>query len=98
MINYAAKDVILTWALIEKLKPIVKVRKQMGVYNLEKSLIVPIYNMEAIGFNIDIGYLNSARVKVAEEIKYHRNKINSLAEQKVGSGQHPLIKIILNTK
>ena len=95
LIKYAHYDIIYTIEIYLKLKDIVTNRGNDVGLDFENKLIFPLYEMERVGFYADKQYLEEARIKLKNYIKERREVLYELAGQKLGIGQHALIKSIL---
>jgi DNA polymerase-1 len=96
LIKYAHNDIVLTLETYLQLAPIVQARNNMAGIAFENKLILPLYEMERVGFKADKDYLESCRIKMKDYILQRRQKLFELAGQKFKIGQHELVKSILN--
>lgn len=98
IIPYAMKDVVYVLKVFEKTMPVIKTRKQTKGLRIEQKLIKPLFEMERVGFDIDIDYLKRSEKNVKEYIIQQHNQFNSLVNEELSVGQHKRIKEILNNK
>lgn len=98
VLTYALEDIVLTLQLYHKLHPIVHVRDNMRAIELEDSLIIPLWEMERVGFRIDVPYLHQAEEKMRNYIKQRRNDLYVLCDEQINIGQHARIKSILQDR
>lgn len=96
LIKYAHYDIIYTIEIYLSLKDVVTSRGNEVGLDFENKLILPLYEMERVGFAVDIPYLEQSRVYLKNYIKERRESLYSIAGQKITIGQHALIKSILN--
>jgi DNA polymerase-1 len=96
LIKYAHYDVIYTLEIWLQMDPIVKARKNTRGIEIENSLIMPLYEMERVGFKADKGYIKTCRINLKEYIKERRERLYVLMGQQLTIGQHALIKSVLN--
>ena len=96
VMQYAMMDIVLTLETLHQLKPIVEVRQNTTAIEFENKLILPLLDMERVGFKIDKDYLNSAQRNMKDYIKERRAHLVELAGQPVSIGQHALVKAILH--
>lgn len=96
IIRYAHYDIIYTLETYLKLAPIVTNRGNDIGLDFENKLILPLYEMERVGFKTDKLYIEECRVKLKRYIQERRQILYELASQELSIGQHELIKNILN--
>lgn len=96
LIKYAHYDIIYTLELYASLNPIVHNRGNDVGIGFEDKLIIPLWEMERVGFKADRDYIERCRVRVKEYIKERRQVLYEIAGQELSIGQHALIKDILN--
>ena len=95
VIKYAHQDIVLVLEVYEKLKPIIEVRQMQNAIDFENSLILPLFEMERVGFKCDKEYLFNAKDRMKQYIYKQRARLYELAGQHMTVGQHNLIKSIL---
>ena len=78
------------------LDPIVKSRGQLKTLELEEKIILPLYEMERVGFAFNKEYMLESKQKVYNEIMKYRSKLYDLLGERVTAGQHKRLKEILN--
>lgn len=93
--EYAANDVVLTLQVFNKTYPVIQVREQLDILHLEQDLILPLYEMERVGFDVDVEYLLASEVRVREYIKYLKEELQDLVGFELSIGQHAVIKSLL---
>ena len=98
VLEYALEDIVLTLKCYMKLAPIVDVRGNTEAIKLENSLIIPLWEMERVGFKIDIPYLQQAERDMREYIKERRNHLYALAGEPISIGQHARIRTLLRDR
>lgn len=96
VIQYAHYDVYLTLRVYYKLAPIIAGRQNEYALDLEERLIIPFYEMERVGFNVDVAYLKETKATLKQVILKERAQLCVLAKQHIKSGQHKVVKDILN--
>ncbi len=96
LMYYAHYDIIYTLKIYQKLEPIIKTRGMQNALDLENKLIMPLFEMERVGFKTDKTYLLGCQERVKEYIKERRTEMNRLANEVIKVGQHAKIKLILN--
>lgn len=98
LIKYAHYDIVYTLEIYEMLKDVVIARQNEIGIQIENSLILPLYEMERVGFKTDKAYIEQARIKVKNYILQNRAELNNILETDCTIGQHALIKQLLATK
>lgn len=93
--KYAHYDIIYTIEIYLSLNKFVKNRgNQIGI-DMENKLIIPLYEMERVGFKANKEYIEQCRVVLKNYIKERRQVLFELTGQEFAIGQHELIKQIL---
>jgi DNA polymerase-1 len=95
VMKYAHYDIIFTLEVYLKLAPIVEARGNMKGIEFENSLIMPLFEMERVGFCTDKEYLETCRINMKSYIKERRAKLFELTGQTFTIGQHELVKNLL---
>lgn len=95
LLKYALDDIVWTLETFYLLKPIAELRENIKAIEIEDRLILPLMDMERVGFNIDKDYFNNARIKMKSYIRERRSRFWGLAGQRVKASQHATIKNIL---
>lgn len=95
LIRYAHYDIILTIETYLKTSPTVIARGTEKGVHIEEGLIYPLVRMERSGFNIDVEYLEQARINLKKYIKKKRKHLIDITGQEFSIGQHELVKEIL---
>jgi DNA polymerase-1 len=96
LIRYAHNDIVLTLETWLKLDPVVRARDNMLGIEFENRLIMPLLEMERVGFKADKTYIEECRQKMKDYIIERRRKLFELTGQEFTIGQHELVKGILN--
>jgi DNA polymerase-1 len=94
--RYAHHDIIYTLETWLKLAPVVEARENTTGIDMENKLIMPLYEMERVGFKADKQYIEDCRRKLKAYIIERRQKMFGLTGQEFTIGQHELVKTILN--
>ncbi|MEV2907589.1 DNA polymerase [Paenibacillus larvae] len=92
MHKYGGVDIVLMIKLIEVFKPIVKVRDQWNIFEMECKAIIPFWKMERTGYRIDREYLMESRDRTREYIVKKRKFMYETMGEVVNVGQHQKIK------
>lgn len=95
LLDYAHKDIVYTLELWAQLDPIVKARGNEEGLRIENSLILPLFEMERVGFAADIPYLQDSKRRLKEYILQRREELLSMVEEVFTIGQHARIKTLL---
>lgn len=96
--TYAHYDIIYLLEVFLLTDPVVKARgTQVGI-DFENRLIMPLVEMERVGFKTDKTYVENCRVRLKEYIKERREVLYKLAGQQFSIGQHALVKEIFESK
>jgi DNA polymerase I-like protein with 3'-5' exonuclease and polymerase domains len=98
VITYAHFDIVLTLEVFAKLEPIIKARQNEKAIQIENRLILPFYEMEREGFDIDEEYLHASQLRMKQYILERRAYLFSLCGVEFKLGQHALIKNLLEVK
>ena len=97
LIKYAHYDIIYMLELEELAAPAIEARKQWHAVEIEEKLILPLYEMERVGFKTDITYLQEARTNLKQYIIEQRKALLELTQRDFAIGQHAVVKEILST-
>ena len=97
VIRYAHYDIVYMLELVLLTTPAIEARQQWRAIEIENSLIMPLYEMERVGFKTDITYLNEVRKNMREYIIQQRNTLQELTNRKFAIGQHAVVKDILTS-
>ena len=92
MLAYAMNDTEITLELAKKMYPSLIAKDQKGIFELESSLILPLFRMERVGINVDREYIEDSRNKTRRYIQHKRGQLGSLAGEHIKIGQHKRIK------
>jgi DNA polymerase I len=92
MIDYALNDTEITLQLAKKLLNVVQARKQEPIFELENSIILPLFNMERVGLKIDREYLKDRKKFFENIISQKRAELHRLTGETFNVGQHKNIK------
>lgn len=95
VIEYGHWDIIWTLEVWLKLREVLTARDNWLGVEIENQLIIPIYEMERVGFDANVGYLNNQIPIVNSYIRTRREDFYELAGEAVNIGQHVRIKQIL---
>lgn len=98
VIAYGHVDIYLTLLTFLKTVPYVEKRHNLSALKTEEQLILPLYEMERVGFDIDAAYLEQSRVRLKEYIQQSRAVFAQMAGCQVKVGQHALIKDIAKSR
>lgn len=95
--RYAHFDIVWVLELWYKLNPVIIARDNMAAVELENQLIVPLYEMERVGFKTKQAYLIECRDNMSAYIKSRRQVFYALAGQELKIGQHEKILNLIKT-
>lgn len=98
LIRYAHFDIIYTLEVFLLTEPIIKYRKNEFGITLEDSLILPLLEMERVGFKTDKTYLTLSERRVRTYIRERRRVLYELLGDTIQIGQHAKIKSIIEKK
>jgi len=98
LLRYAGMDIQLTLEVYESLIPIIDVRKNWKGIEIENSLIIPLLDMERVGFDVDAEYLETSRLRMKEYILDRRNVLQMTSGVDMKIGQHAVIAKTLSEK
>lgn len=93
--KYAHFDIIYMLEIFGNLQVVVENRGTINAIEAEEALIYPFFRMESTGFQIDVEYLRTSRVRLRAYILKLRQEIYALAGCEFKIGQAALIKSIL---
>lgn len=102
LMKYACMDIVYMLEIHNTCMPVLINRGNQEALRIENSVIRPLYEMERVGFTIDLDYLNTCITKTKEYLKSRRaelnDKLNTPKESPISVGQHARIKqlILLN--
>lgn len=97
IIKYAHFDIVYMLEIFLKTEPAINARGQQRAIEIENSLIMPLYEMERVGFKTDIAYLKTVQQKMRNYIIEQRKTLLKLTNRRFAIGQHAVVKEILNT-
>ena len=92
--RYAMWDIVWVLRIYLSLNPIVQLRCNQGAIDTENGLIMPLYEMENVGFKVDKPYLAECRIKVQSYIRTLRTRLYEICGAEINIGQHAKIKAI----
>lgn len=95
VIQYAMWDIVWVLRIYLSLHPIVALHHNQPAIDTENGLIMPLFEMENVGFKIDKPYLAECKLKVKNYIKDRRTRLYELCGSQINIGQHAKIKEIL---
>lgn len=98
LLTYAHYDIVYTLEILSSLIHVVHNRKQMRGIEIENRCLIPWFEMERVGFQVDKEYLETARIRLKKYIYERRNVLYSLAGEQLAVGQHATVKRILLDK
>ena len=96
--QYALMDIVWTIQVYLQCAPVLQQRGNSKALEFENKLILPLWEMERVGFKIDVPYLKQAKQDMRDYIIERRQRLNELAGEKLGIGQHQRVKTILDKK
>lgn len=95
---YAGFDIVYTLEIFYSLKDIVETRGNTQAILYERRIIRPLYDMERVGFKIDVAYMQQAEQSVKNYIIECRSKLELLIGQQLRVGQHAKLKEVIEKK
>lgn len=95
LLKYAMYDIVWVLRIFLQLEPIVKQRCNENAILVENSLILPLLEMERVGFRVDKPYLMESRTAVQAYIRSLRATLYRICGAEVNIGQHAKIKAVL---
>lgn len=96
--KYAHYDVVYTLEIYLKLKDTIVDREQEKTLQIENDLIIPLYEMERVGFNFNKEYALEAKDRVKKYILSLRKILEDLSGSKFTISQHAVIKEMFSKK
>lgn len=96
VIKYAMYDIVYALEIFYVLEPVVAARQNEIGIKFENDIIYPLYEMERVGFKVDVEYLLQSRVAMKNYIIDRREHLQVITGQKFKVGQHALIKSLLS--
>lgn len=94
--KYAHYDIVWLLELIELTSPVITARGTWNIVEVEESLILPLYEMERVGFNADVEYLKNSKVRMREYIARRRQDLVEYTGETFSIAQHAKVKSVLN--
>lgn len=95
VIKYALYDIVWTLEIFAQCAPVIAARQQDTAIKMENDLIIPLVEMERVGFKTDKPYLEECRLKLKNYIIQQRKKLFELTQKEFAIGQHEVIRTIL---
>lgn len=97
LIKYAHYDIIYMLELEELTRDVIEARQQWTAVQIEESLILPLYEMERVGFKTDVEYLHETRERLKQYIIERRKELVELTQKEFAIGQHAVVKDLLSS-
>lgn len=94
VITYGHKDIYLTLLTYLTTRDVVYEHQNGKALRTEEALILPLFEMERVGFDTDVAYLETSRVKMKNYILQRRQDFCNMAGCELKVGQHQRIKEI----
>lgn len=94
--SYAHKDIVYVLEGYELCAPVVKARGNEWTVDLEHKLIVPLFEMERVGFGVDKMYLAECQTKVRDYIIQQREALANVTGRYFSISQHQVTLEVLN--
>lgn len=95
LLRYAHKDIIYVLEVYLSLSPVIQARENEAGVQIENRLILPLFEMERVGFKTNKEYVEQSQNKMKNYILSRRQLLYDLAGREVNIGQHEVIKNIL---
>lgn len=95
VIEYGHLDIYYTLMVYIVTEPVVKARHNERLIEIENTLIMPLYEMERVGFAANKEYLLQAKQAMHDYILERRNVLETYAGRPIKIGQHEVIKTVL---
>lgn len=95
VISYAHYDIVYTLEIFYSLEPVVIARQNTIGLEFENKLILPLVDMERVGFKIDKEYLFNSKQQLKNYIIQRRKHLHEITGMDFKIGQHAVIKNIL---
>jgi DNA polymerase-1 len=92
IIHYGHYDIYYTLQVYLKTLPIITARQTQNGIEIENKLILPIYEMERVGFATDKNYLETCKIQMKEYITQQRKTFYTASQSVLKIGQHAKIK------
>lgn len=96
--TYAHYDIVYTLEIYLKTLPVIQARDTLVGIKFEEKIIHALVDMERVGFKVDVEYIKVSEVRTKAYIRERRQKLYTLAGQKLSISQSALIKQILKNK
>lgn len=94
--RYAHLDIVYTLETFLLCEPIVRARGNWWAVELEHRLILPLYEMERVGFGCDKEYLLNSKARVRSYIIQQREQLANITGRVFGISQHQVTLDTLN--
>ncbi len=98
VLRYAYYDIVYTLEIFYALKDIVHTRGNDIGIAYERRIILPLYEMERVGFKIDVPYLTQAEKDMKEYIIATEELLHEKCGKDISVGQHSEIKKIISER
>lgn len=98
MYKYAGEDIATMMMLMERFFPTLVARDQLPVLRRESELILPVLDMERVGLEADLPYLEESRLKVQNYIKELRSELCGIAGFPITVNQHARIRSLFDER
>ena len=98
LIQYALYDIVWTCEIYLATCCVAENRGNTKGIIIENQLIYPLYEMERVGFKVDVEYIKESQLKLKQYIRKRRARLYEIAGQKLAIGQHQLIKDLFKNK
>lgn len=98
VIEYAYYDIVYTLEVYYLLRDVVKIRGNWDAIGYERRIILPLYEMERVGFKIDVPYMYQAEKDMKEYILATQQLLVEKCGKNISVGQHAEIRKLISSK
>lgn len=98
LVTYAHYDIVYLLEVYIQTAPVVKARGNEAGIQFENSVLLPLWEMERVGFKTNVDYIKECRIKMKDYIIARRKRLFECAGQEFSIGQHALVKKLLTER
>lgn len=96
VIQYGIEDIVLTLKVFHKTAPVVEARGNQYGLDIENQCIIPLWEQERMGFEIDRDYVDLSFRRMRQYIRQRRQDLKQLAGRDITVNQNAVILQMLN--
>lgn len=96
--EYGTYDAIYTYEIFDRTYPLIEIRKQTKIFEIEQQLIYPLYKMAREGFHINKEYIFKTKETMKKYLMSRMDKFIELAGEQITVSQSIKLKGVFETR